>query len=133
MKDQDIDPRESGAHNPYRNLLHKLTGTSIQKPRQKSPVNIWRKTQRKEIDSEAKKIIEKDKTPPSKHAAVRDKVAREMYDLLSQEEKAQWIEQAKEEHEAAIAKWKEDTEGDPSTAPEDRQRWVPIFASLQRI
>jgi hypothetical protein len=124
MKDQDIDPRESGAHNPYRILLHKLTGTTIQKPRLKAPVNVWRKTQRKEIDLEAKKITEN--TPRSKHAAVRDKVAREMYDLLPQEEKSQWIEQAKEEHEEAMAKWKEDSEGSPSTTPEDRQRWVPI-------
>ena len=126
MKDQDVDPRESGAHNLYWILLHKLTGTTIQKPRLKAPVNVWRKTQRKEIDLEAKKITEKENTPRSKHAALRDKVAREMYDLLPQEEKSQWIEQAKEEHEAAMAKWKEDTEGRPSTTPEDRQRWVPI-------
>lgn len=122
MKDHDIDPHESGAHNPYRILLHKLTGTSTQKPRQKAPVNVWRKLQRKEIDFEAKKIIEKDNILPSKHAAVRDKVARGMYDLLSPEEKAQWAEQAKEEHEAAMAKWKDDIEGSPSTTPEDRQR-----------
>jgi len=126
MKDQDIDPRESGAHNPYRILLHKLTGTTIQKPRLKAPVNVWRKTQRKEIDLEAKKITEKENNPRSKHAAIRDKVAWEMYDLLPQEEKSQWIEQAKEEHEEAMAKWKEDSEGSPSTTPEDRQRWVPI-------
>ena len=45
MKDQDIDLKESGAQNPYRILLHKLTGTTIQKPRLKSAVNVWRKTQ----------------------------------------------------------------------------------------
>ena len=115
MKDQDIDPRESGAHNPYRILLHKLTGTSTQKPRQKAPVNVWRKLERKAIDSEAKKIIEIDKTPLSKYAAVRDKVAQEMYNLLSPEEKARWVEQVKEEHEEAMAKWKDDFEGSPST------------------
>lgn len=71
MKDQDIDPRESGAHNPYHILLHKLTSTSTQKLRQKAPVNIWWKSERKEIDFEAKKIIENDNIPPSKHAAVR--------------------------------------------------------------
>jgi hypothetical protein len=130
MKDHDIDPRESGAHNPYRILLHKLTGTSTPKPRQKAPVNVWRKLERKEIDFEAKKIIEKDNFPPSKHAAVRDKVAREMYDLLSPEEKAQWVEQAKEEHQAAMAKWKDDMEGRPSTAPEDHQRRVSVDISF---
>ena len=45
-----------------------------------------------------------------------------MFDKLPAEEKAQWVEQAKEEHEAALAKWKEETEGACSTAPEDRQR-----------
>ena len=45
-----------------------------------------------------------------------------MYDLLSEEEKAQWIEQAKEEHNTAMEKWKDDTEASPSTTPEDRQR-----------
>ena len=133
MKDHDIDPRESGAHNPYRIMLSKLTGSSTQKPRQKAPVNIWRKLERKGINFEAKKIIEKDNIPPSKYAAVRDKVAREMYNLLSPEEKAQWVEQAKEEHEAAMAKWKNDVEGSPSTTPEDRQRRVPINISFQRI
>ena len=134
MKDQDIDPRESGAHNPYRVLLHKLTGTTIQKPRLKAPVNIWRKTKRTEIDLEAKKITERQNTPLSRHAAVRDKVAREMYNLLSQEEQSQWIAQGKEEHVAAMEKWKADTESSPSTTPEDRQRWVPIrFGFLQHI
>ena len=102
MKNQDVDPRESGAHNPYRILLHKLTGTIIQKPRLKAPVNVWRKMQHKEIDLEAKKITEN--TPRSKHANVQDQVAWEMYDFLSQEEKSQWIEQAKEDHEVAMAK-----------------------------
>lgn len=120
-----MDPRESGAHNPYRTLLHKLTGTTILKPRQKPPVNIWRKTQRKEIDFEAKKITESENVPRSKHAAIRDRVARDMFERLPEEEKGQWIEQAKEEYDNAMLRWKEDTEGNPSTEPEDRQRWAP--------
>ena len=119
MKDQDLDPRESGAQNPYRSLLHKLTGTAIKKPRQKPPANIWRKTQRKEIDIEAKKLVN---TPRSQHAAIRDKLARDMFEQLPEDEKLQWIEQAKEEYEIAMARWKEDTEGKPSTRPEDRQK-----------
>jgi len=115
MKDQDIDPRDSGAHNPYRILLHKLTGTTIQKPQRQPPINVWRKTQRKEIDIEAKRITDNDNLPRSKHAAVRDKVAHDMYEKIPEEEKVQWIEQAKEEYEAAMVRWKNDMEGDPST------------------
>lgn len=130
MKDQDIDPRDSGADNPYRILLHKLTGNTIQKPRRQPPVNVWRKTQRKEIDIEAKKITDKDGIPRSKHAAVRDKMARDMYEMLSEEEKVQWIEQATEEYETAMMRWRNDVEGDPSTASEDRQKWVPVYFSF---
>ena len=119
MKDQDLDPRDSGADNPYRTLLHKLTGTTIKKPRQKPPSNIWRKTQRKEIDLAAKQL---GNIPRSQHATVRDKLARDMFDQLPEEDKAQWTEQAKEEYETAMVRWKEDTEGKPSTLPEDRQK-----------
>jgi hypothetical protein len=119
MKDQDIDPRDSSAHNPYRTLLHKLTGTTIKKPRQKPLATIWRKTQHKEIDLAAKKL---ENVPRSQAAAVRDKLAWEMFEQLPEDEKAQWMEQAKEEYEAAMAGWKEDTEGNPSTLPEDCQK-----------
>ena len=122
MKDQDIDPRESGAQNPYRILLHKLTGTSIKKPRLKSATNVWRKTQRKEIDAQVKEITQLGNTPRTSLAAIRDKVAREMFEKLPQEDKAQWIEVTKKEHEEALVRWKEDCEGDCSTLPEDRQR-----------
>jgi len=57
--------------------------------------------------------------------AVRDKVARDLFEDLLEDEKAQWIEQAKEDYEVAVARWKQETEGNPSIAPEDRQRSVP--------
>lgn len=122
MKDQDIDPKESGAQNPYRILLHKLTGTTIQKPRLKSAANVWRKTQRQEIDAAVKEITQRNNTPRNALAATRDKVARDMFSKLSQEEQAQWILQAKEEHDEALARWKQDNEAVCSTTPEDRQR-----------
>ena len=53
---------------------------------------------------------------------MRDKVARELFEKLPEIEQKQWVEQANEEHEAAVAKWKEETEGNPSIAPADRQR-----------
>jgi hypothetical protein len=119
MKDQDLDPHDPSAHNPYCTLLHKLTGTSIKKPQQTPPANIWWKTQHKEIDIKAKKLVN---TPHSQHAAVWDKLAQDMFKQLPQEERNQWIEQAKEEYEVALARWKEDTEGNPLTTPEDCQK-----------
>ena len=122
MKDQDIDPTESGAQNPYRILLHQLTGTTIQKPRKIWVVNVWRKSQRQEIDREAKIIADREKTPRSRLAAVRDKVARKLFYKLPDVEQQQWMEQANEEHETAMEKWKEETQGKASTTPADRQR-----------
>lgn len=124
MKDHDIDPRESGAQNPYRILLHKLTGTSIKKPRLKSATNVWRKSQRQEIDVQVKKITQAGDTPRTALAAIRDKVARELFDKLPQEDKTHWIGVAKEEHEEALTRWKEDCEGNCSTSPKDRQKCV---------
>jgi len=50
-----------------------------------------------------------------------------MYEKIPEEEKVQWIEQAKEEYEVAMVRWKNDTEGDPSTMPEDHQKSVPVY------
>jgi len=94
----------------------------LQKPRLKTPTNVWRKTQRREIDAEVKKILEHANIARSSLAATRDKVARDMFNKLPAAEKAQWAEQAKDEHEAVLARWKEDSEGACSDTPEDRQR-----------
>lgn len=59
-----------------------------------------------------------------KMASIREKVAKEMYDGLSSEDKAHWLGVAKEDHEVALAKWKVDLEAPPSEAPADRQRYV---------
>lgn len=119
MKDQDLDPKESGAQDPYRVLLHKLTGVSSQRPRLKTPANVWRKTARVEIDGVAK---QKEGVPRAQKATLHDQIAREMFAALSQEERQGWAEEAKEEHEEALKTWKRETEGSLSTSPEDRQR-----------
>jgi len=119
MKDRDIDPKESGAIDPYRLLLHKLTGTSSQRPRLKTPVNVWRKTARLEIEA---MVQERGALPRAQLAKQRDQIARELFANLSEEERKQWADQAKEEHEEALNTWKQETEGDLPTTPEDRQR-----------
>ena len=119
MKDQDLDPKESGANDPYRILLNKLTGASSRCPRFKSTVNVWRKTAQAEIDAIVK---QKGDVPRAQMAKYCDQVVREMFSKLSVEEREQWAEQAKEEHEEALRTWKHETEGELSTVPEDRQR-----------
>ena len=41
---------------------------------------------------------------------------------LTVEERVQWTEQAKEEHEEALEVWQGKTSGEVSMTPEDRQR-----------
>ena len=45
-----------------------------------------------------------------------------MFKKLPEVEKAQWVEQAKEEHKAALAQWKKGSEGSYSDMPADHQR-----------
>ena len=45
-----------------------------------------------------------------------------MFANLPEEEQTQWVEQAKEEHDVALATWKEDNKGSCSTSPADCQR-----------
>ena len=117
-----MDPKESGAQNPYRALLHKLTGVGIQRPRLRSPVNTWRKSQRDEIEREVRHIVLRDGTPRAQLAKLRDSIARKMFDALPGEEQKQWGEQAKEEHGNALEQWKQATTGEPSKEPADRQQ-----------
>lgn len=117
-----MDPKESGAQNPYRALLFKLTGVGMQRPRLKSAVDTWRKTRRDEIEREVKRIVMKDGTPRSQLAKLRGTIARKIFEALPAEEKVQWAELAKEDHEAALERWKEDTSGEPSQDPIDRQQ-----------
>jgi hypothetical protein len=117
-----MDPKESGAQDPYRVLLHKLTGVGIQRPRLKSAVNTWRKSQRDDIERELRRVVLRDRTPRSQLAKLRDSIARKIFERLPEEERKQWGEQAKEEHEAALEAWKDATTSGPSKEPTDRQQ-----------
>lgn len=122
-----MDPKESGAHNPYRMLLHKLTGTSINRPHCQTAINVWRKTQRVSIEQEVKLRAAISRTMVSGLAALRDRVAKEMFTKLDSEEKAVWEQQAIEEHDAAVKAWKDETEGQFSTNPADHQKYAHTF------
>ena len=103
----------------YRAFAYNLTGPSIPRPRLRSPANVWRKTQRATIDQAVKR---QGVVPRNELLKLRDKVAREMFENLPIEERDQWAKQAKEEHEAAVEAWKNDTQVTPSSEPADQQR-----------
>ena len=123
MKDSNMDPKESGAQNPYRILLLKLAGmTSTLKPRIWTACNTWRKTQRKEINDKTKQQY--GNLSRSQQVTARDKIAKEMYAKLSDVEKEGWEEQAVEDHAERMAKWNKILNGKISQNNADRQRYV---------
>ena len=124
MKDQDLNPKESGASNPYHALLFQLTGKEMGRPRRKTAVNIWRKTQRAAIEAKVKTRVANSGATRDKLAALRDKLAREMFSSLLETEQEHWKNQANIESEAALAAWKRDMESEPSEDPVDRQQCV---------
>lgn len=121
MKDSDMDPKESGAHNPYRILLLKLAGmTSMTKPRLCTACNTWRKTERKAINEKVKQRW--GGLTREQQAAARERVAKEMFVKLSDVEKEGWKQQAEEDHVERLAKWTQIVEGELSQNNADRQR-----------
>ncbi|KDR83153.1 hypothetical protein GALMADRAFT_134648 [Galerina marginata CBS 339.88] len=134
MKDHDINDMDSGLDNPYRMILHKITGVPVQRPRQRSAVNTWRKTQREAIEHEVKLQTKKvGGVHRDKLAAFRDKIAKTMFCKLTKEEQTQWEEQAKEEQKERLVQWKRAQESPPSTEPAARQKCfeaLPAFAQV---
>ncbi|KAJ3503437.1 hypothetical protein NLJ89_g8434 [Agrocybe chaxingu] len=124
MKDHDIDPKDTGADNPYRVLLHKLTGKGLKRPRQKSKHAAWRRMHTSEVDEETRRRAEQQGVSMTKLAGIRERVAKEMFAALDPSERDEWIQNVKEEHEEAVKKWEADANGPLSTAPEDRQRCI---------
>src|SRR6266542_2921791 len=122
MKDQELNPRESGAHNPYRILLSQLNGGTSGKPRQKTAMNIWRRTHTDEIEEQLKCCTSELSIDRKKLASARETVAKGLFSALESVEKEEWKARALEEHEADMAAWKKSMVDDPSTDLADRQR-----------
>ncbi|KAF9472820.1 hypothetical protein BDN70DRAFT_937902 [Pholiota conissans] len=126
MKDNDLNPKDSGAYNPYHSLLSKLTGKEVTRPRCKTGINMWRKTHREDIETELKKRLGELKGKRDQLAAERDKIAREMFSKLDPEEQRGWKAMALSEHDELMKQYKKDLQlaNTPSRTPEDRQRCI---------
>ena len=123
MKDHNTDSPDSSKENPYRILLHTLTGVGASRPRLKTASNLWRKEHRDDIEAEAQRRVNSmGEAKKRKLASTRQTVATEKYAALSKEEKANWAAKAEEEHEEAKKEYEAAINGPPSTAPADRQK-----------
>ncbi|PPQ82465.1 hypothetical protein CVT26_012727 [Gymnopilus dilepis] len=121
MKDQEIDPKESGVSNPYHSLIFSITGKEAGKPRRRTAVNVWRKTRRVAIELQVKRIAEEVGVSKDRWAALRDKVARDMFNALPEVEQEQWTQQAKLESDFAMEQWKNAMLGEPPNTNTDYQ------------
>ncbi|KAF8876893.1 hypothetical protein CPB84DRAFT_1852837 [Gymnopilus junonius] len=123
-KDHDVDSKANGANDPYRALLYKLTGKEFVRPRVKTPCNVWRKTQRGAIEEKTKALAAELSVGKKGLAALRDKIAREMFSQLPEEERRKWRSTAEQESNAAQKMWEQEVTSPASTASEDRQRCI---------
>ena len=130
MNDQGIDPRNIATHNPYHLLFSQLTGSTSGKPRQKTAMNIWRRTHAEKIEAEVKRRALEQGTSKKGLAALREKVAKELFALVDPAERDACRERALEEHAIDMAQWKKSVLVRPSTEPADRHRWVVIISRL---
>ena len=128
-----VNPKESGASNPYHALLFQLTGKEMGCPHCKTAVNIWCKTQHVAIETKVKTHAVASGATRDKLAALQDKLAREMFSALTETEQEHWKNQANIESEAALAAWKHDMESDPSVDPVDHQQYVHSSSCVPEI
>ena len=133
MKDQDLNPKESRATNPYHALLFQLTGKEMGHPCRKTAVNVWRKTQHAAIEAKVKTRAVASGATRDKLAALWDKMAREMFATLMETEQEHWKNQANVESETTLAAWKRDMESEPSIDPVDCQRCVHSSSCIPEI
>lgn len=114
--------RETGARNPYHVLLCQLTGGPSGKPCQKTAMNIWRRIHTQEIEAELKHRALANGISHKGLAALREKVAKDLFAAVDPVEKNEWKERAVEEHARDLSRWKTSMSDKPSTDPADRQR-----------
>ncbi|PPQ76893.1 hypothetical protein CVT26_000663 [Gymnopilus dilepis] len=141
MKDNDVDVMEPSAENPFSALVQQLSGKEAQRPRKKTPVNVWRKTQRHNIEARVKNLAEAQGIPKDRWAALRDKVARQMFSELPAATQDKWKVQAGEESKAAFDEYERSVSSNPSTDPQDRQIAIqglvrvtqPILETLRKV
>ncbi|PPQ77494.1 hypothetical protein CVT26_006140 [Gymnopilus dilepis] len=133
MKDQDTDSSPETASNAsYNAVISQMLGKEPGRPRRKTAVNVWRKTQRHEIETKVKELAAAQGTAKDHLAALRDKVARDMFNALPSATKEIWTKKADQESEAALAKWKQEFKDEPSLTPAERQKCIQALTRVSQ-
>ncbi|CAA7268956.1 unnamed protein product [Cyclocybe aegerita] len=127
-----LSAQEPSKSDAYELLRHWLTGNNIPRPRFKNACSMWKSTCINDIEAGARRVMLDKLLPGKKLGTVRDQVARTMFERLPPETKGQWEKLAKEEHEKALERWKNEVEGPLSTDPADRQQCIEKIGRLMQ-
>lgn len=115
-------------------VMAKLTGSSISKPRQPIPYNLWAKEEanREAIDLQFKARRSNRQVSRKELLTLRTGITKELYDKLPEETKNIWRTRAKDAQAESLSSWKRIIEGPASTEPIDRQRYAAftLFPAL---
>lgn len=115
---------EMGSNDPMAILMSKLTGNTLQRPRMKTPYNLWGPKNRCFVDPVFAERVKEGNVSAKSQAALRSSIYKELFEELPEDEQREWIERAESEHQQALAKVDATLKSGPSTTPEDRQRYV---------
>lgn len=126
-KDTMRQTSKTGADDPMKSLVAKLTDISVVKPRQSIAYNLWAAANVEVVEKAFEAERRRLKPENKKLVSLRSNVTRSLFRQLPEDVQKEWEAKAKEEHEAAVEAWTEKLERSASTAPEDRQRYVYYF------
>lgn len=105
-------------------LMTKLTGNTIQRPRQRTAYNLWGPANRFFVDPVFAERVREGNVPARRHAALRSSIYKELFEELPADERQEWADRAEREHQAALKKMEDVLKAGPSIAPQDRQRYA---------
>lgn len=134
---EDRVPSMNLKTDPYAALLLSLTGVSAKIPkRRQGPQQLQHEQKDRmkiEVASGWSTYLENNPTEAKKHPgpAFRAKVAKEIYEALSQEERDTLVQNAEDEREKAVNTFKDALTKPPSKAPADRQRYARNLGYIQ--
>lgn len=123
-KDRTQTGKELGEENPFAVLLAKLNGTSLSRPRKPNAFDLWATENQDVFTPVLHAAVTQEQPNRYQLAGLQSKVKKAEFDKLSPEIKAEWQARVEERHRKELVEWKARWTSEPSTAPEDRQRYV---------
>ena len=119
-----------GSSDPMAILMSKLTGNSLQRPRQKTAYNLWGPENRHLIDPIFMERVQEGNVPATQQAALCNLLYKELFEELPEDERKEWAERATREHREALEKIEGNLKSGPLTAPADLQRCINIYVTF---